>query len=141
GVRGHVRHEGQGRDQEGAGGSQSGGRSGRTRRAGRGTPQLRPGRESVLSERRIAKAPGTAARLAVEDRLYSALAVLRVVVTLNFVALTVWRWDNFNRPGWTVVVVVAILLWTVAVQVLYSVPSRRTTWLYVADLAVTMAAL
>lgn len=67
--------------------------------------------------------------------------MLRVVVTLNFVALTVWRWDNFNRPGSTVVVVMAILLWTVAVQVLYSVPSRRTTWLYVADLAVTMAAL
>ncbi|WP_110239898.1 MacS family sensor histidine kinase [Nocardioides gilvus] len=89
----------------------------------------------------MAQGPGPAARLAVEDRLYAALAVLRVVVTLNFVALTIWRWDNFSRPGWTLVVVLAILLWTVVVQILYSVPSRRTTWLYVADLAVTMAAL
>lgn len=63
------------------------------------------------------------------------------MVTLNFVALTIWRWDNFSRPTWTLLVVVAILVWTVVVQILYSVPSRRTTWLYGADLAVTMAAL
>lgn len=35
----------------------------------------------------------------------------------------------------------AILVWTVVVQVLYSVPSRRTSWLFVADLAFTVATL
>lgn len=89
----------------------------------------------------LVEGPGSAARLAVEDRLYSALAVLRIIVTLNFVGLTIWRWDNFTRPGWALVAVSVILAWTLVVQVLYSVPSRRTAWLYAADLTVTVAAL
>lgn len=35
----------------------------------------------------------------------------------------------------------AILVWTLVVQVLYSVPSRRAAWLYAADLAVTVVAI
>lgn len=63
------------------------------------------------------------------------------MVTLNFVGLTIWRWDNFSRPGWTLATVVAILLWTLVVQVLYSIPSRRTTTLLVLDLVATVAAI
>ena len=36
--------------------------------------------------------------LAVEDRLFRALAILRVVVLVNAVALNLYRADNFDRP-------------------------------------------
>lgn len=82
-----------------------------------------------------------AARVAVEDRLNAALAVLRVVVTLNMLALTVWRWDNFVHQGWALAVVVFLVVWTAVVLVLYHQPSRRVAWLFVADLAVAASAM
>lgn len=83
----------------------------------------------------------TAARLEVEDRLYRALAVFRVVVTLNMLGLTLWRWDNFTRPGWTVVAVVAIVVWTAWVHVLSLRAERRTTVVHVVDLALSLLSL
>ncbi|QCX27153.1 MacS family sensor histidine kinase [Nocardioides jishulii] len=82
-----------------------------------------------------------AARLAVEDRLHRALAVFRLVVTLNMLALTAWRWGNFDRPGWTLVAVAAILVWTVTVHLLYRRAEGRTTLVHVVDLLVTVLAL
>lgn len=82
-----------------------------------------------------------AARLAVEDRLHSALAVLRLVVTLNTLAMTAWRWDNFERQGWALVSIVAMVGWTVVVHPLYLVVQSRTTWVHVTDLVVTLAAM
>src|SRR5690606_14453827 len=82
-----------------------------------------------------------AARLAVEDRLHRALAVFRLVVTVNTVALTVWRWENFQHPRWTMVAVASILVWTVAVQLLYRTSRHRTTLVHVVDLAISVTAL
>lgn len=95
----------------------------------------------MSSAPRSATAADRAAIVAVEDRLNAALAVLRVVVTLNMLGLTVWRWDNFVHPGWALVVVGFLVLWTAAVLVLYRQPGRRVAWLFVADLAVTATAM
>ena len=54
---------------------------------------------------------GAAAR-AVEDRMFRALAVLRVVVLLNAVALNLYRADNFAHPLGGVACVVVMVVWT-----------------------------
>ncbi|WP_239456404.1 MacS family sensor histidine kinase [Nocardioides solisilvae] len=77
----------------------------------------------------------------VADRLFAALAVLRVVVTLNMLGLTLWRWQNFDRPAATLVVLAGLLVWTVVVLAASRVPARRTTWLMLADLAVAVGAM
>lgn len=76
-----------------------------------------------------------------EDRLHRALAVLRVVLTLNMVALNLFRRDNFSRPGLAVVVVAVLVAWTAFMIWAPRVPSRRVPLLFVADLVVTVAAL
>ncbi|GGD18455.1 MacS family sensor histidine kinase [Nocardioides daphniae] len=82
-----------------------------------------------------------AARLAVEDRLHRALAVFRLVVTLNTLVLTAWRWDNFERQGWTLVAIAVLLAWTVTVHLLYRRAEGRTTWVHVVDLVLAVLAL
>ena len=77
--------------------------------------------------------------LAVEDRLFRALAILRVVLLLNAVALNVYRADNFRHPRRGAVTVALMVGWTVLVTGLYADPARRTAWLLVADLAVASA--
>jgi signal transduction histidine kinase len=77
----------------------------------------------------------------VEDRLYAALGVLRVVVTLNMLGLTLWRWQNFDRPLATLVVVAGLVAWTAFALLAYRVPRRRTTALLVTDLAVAACAM
>ncbi|WP_179621566.1 MacS family sensor histidine kinase [Nocardioides cavernae] len=79
--------------------------------------------------------------LAVEDRLYSALAIVRVVVTVNMVGLNAYRRDNFEHPDLGLAVVVALAAWTVAATWLYRDRARRTAVLLVADLAIVLAAL
>ena len=59
--------------------------------------------EGILSLHRPAPSPGSGRHgarrpVAVEDRLFRALAVLRVVVLLNAVGLNVYRADNFAHP-------------------------------------------
>ena len=82
-----------------------------------------------------------AAALAVEDRLYAALSVLRVVVTVNLVVLTVWRRDNFDRPAATAVAVAVLVAWTAFALWAYAAAVRRTPALLVLDLAVALGAL
>ena len=89
----------------------------------------------------VRPAAAGAAALAVEDRLYGALAVLRVVVTLNMVGLTWWRRDNFEQPAAAALVVLALVAWTTCALWAYSAAPRRRPPLLVADLAITLAAL
>lgn len=88
-------------------------------------------------------APGAVepAALEVEDRLYRALAVLRVVVTVNMIALALWRRANFEQPVATVVAVVLLVLWTGLALLAYDRRAARTAWLLVADLAIAVAAI
>lgn len=79
--------------------------------------------------------------IAVEDRLVRALAVLRVVLTLNLVGLTLWRVDSFVRP-WVAVAVVGVLVaWTVVALWAYAEAHRRVAGLLVVDLLVAVGAL
>ncbi len=73
--------------------------------------------------------------------MFRALAVLRVVVLLNAVALNLYRADNFAHPGWGVVCVLAMVAWSAVTVWAYADPLRRTTWLLVADLGVALALL
>lgn len=76
--------------------------------------------------------------LAVEDRMFRALAILRVVVLVNALALNLYRADNFRHPLWGVAACAAMIGWTVFVIRRFARPSGRTTTLVVADLAVAV---
>ena len=86
-------------------------------------------------------APPVDSARAVEDRLFKALAILRVVVTLNMVVLNAYRRDNFDHPTAGLFVTVALVVWTGLAIWLYDDASRRTAWLLGADLAITVAAM
>jgi signal transduction histidine kinase len=76
--------------------------------------------------------------VAVEDRMFRALAVLRVVVLVNAIAINAYR-HNFDHPAWAWVCVGAMVGWTVHAIVTYAKPIRRTYRLLVADLAFAVA--
>ena len=71
--------------------------------------------------------------------MFRALAVLRVVVLLNAVALNLYRADNIRHPVAAVVCVSVMVAWTAAMVWAYADPLRRTAWLLVADLGVSLA--
>lgn len=73
---------------------------------------------------------------AVEDRLFRALAVLRIVVLLNATGLNIYRHRNFEHPAWGVVAVLVMVGWTAYVHWAYLEAARRTSWLLASDLAV-----
>jgi signal transduction histidine kinase len=77
--------------------------------------------------------------LEVEDRLFRALAILRVVVLGNAIALNLYRADNFAHPAAGVAAVVVMVGWTGFVTWAYAGPARRTSGLVAADLAVALA--
>ncbi|WP_269090429.1 MacS family sensor histidine kinase [Nocardioides baculatus] len=79
--------------------------------------------------------------MAVEDRLHSALAIVRVVVTVNMVGLNAYRRDNYEHPTIGMVIVVVLAVWTAVAIWLYQDRARRTPVLLVADLAIVLAAL
>ncbi len=79
--------------------------------------------------------------LEVEDRLFRALAILRVVVLVTAIALNVYRADNFARPAAGVAAVLVMVGWTGFVTWAYAAPVRRTTGLVAADLAVALGLL
>jgi signal transduction histidine kinase len=79
--------------------------------------------------------------LDVEDRLFRALGVLRVVVLVNAVALNAYRADNFDHPTAGVVCVLVMIGWTAYVTYAYADPDRRRPWLLGADLAVAIGLL
>ncbi|RHW26966.1 histidine kinase [Nocardioides immobilis] len=85
---------------------------------------------------------GTSVRavVAVENRMFRALAVLRVVVLVNAVVLAAYR-NNFEHPvaGWLCVAVMVV--WTVHATVTYAKPIRRTVRLMVADLGIAVGLL
>jgi signal transduction histidine kinase len=76
--------------------------------------------------------------LEVEDRLFRALAILRVVVLVNAIALNLYNADNFARPAAGVAAVLVMVGWTGFVTWAYAGPSRRTAGLVAADLAVAL---
>lgn len=66
---------------------------------------------------------------------------MRVVVTVNMVALNAYRRDNFDHPTIALAIVVALVAWTAASIWLYRDRARRTSVLLVADLAIAVAAM
>ena len=78
---------------------------------------------------------------AVETTMYRALAVLRVVVLVNALALNLWRWDDVVRPALAGFVMLGLVGWTVFAVWAYDDPARRRPPLLLADLAVTVAAI
>lgn len=79
--------------------------------------------------------------LAVEDRLFRALSIVRVVVTVNMVALNAYRADNYRHGTAALVVVVALVAWSGLAIWLYDDRSRRRAWLLVADLGIAVGAI
>ncbi|MFI5426845.1 DUF5931 domain-containing protein [Aeromicrobium sp. UC242_57] len=78
------------------------------------------------------------AAVATENRLFAALAILRVVVLLNAVGLNIYRRDNFQHPVAAVACVVLMIVWTGVAYLAYSRPERRTALLLVFDLALAV---
>jgi signal transduction histidine kinase len=83
----------------------------------------------------------SAAAVAVQDRLFTALAVLRGIVLVNAVALNVYRRDNFEHPTAGVVCVAVMVVWTGVATWAYADPRRRTFLLLAADMMIALALL
>ena len=85
---------------------------------------------------------GTSVRavVAVENRMFRALAVLRVVVLVNAVGLIAYR-NNYDHPvaGWCCVAL--MIGWTAYAIATYAKPIRRTVRLTVADLGIAVGLL
>ena len=81
------------------------------------------------------------AAVAVQDRLFRALAVLRGIVLANAVALNVYRAGNFEHPRAGAACVVVMVLWTGFATWAYADPRRRTHLLLAVDLAIALALL
>jgi signal transduction histidine kinase len=76
--------------------------------------------------------------MTVEDRLFRWLAVLRYLVLLNAVAVNIYRWDNFTRPGWAVVSVAVMAAWTVVASWAFTDGRRRVPPLMLLDLGLAV---
>jgi signal transduction histidine kinase len=83
----------------------------------------------------------TAAAVDVKDQLFRALAVLRVIVLVNAIALNLYRFDNYVHPAAALGSIAVMVAWTALVIWAYAAPRRRRAPLLVADLAVTVALL
>ena len=66
---------------------------------------------------------------------------MRVVVTVNMVALNAYRRDSFSHPTLALAVVLALVVWTGVAIWLYGRRSTRTPALLVADLLIAVAAI
>jgi signal transduction histidine kinase len=77
----------------------------------------------------------------VEDRLFSWLAVLRLVLLGHAVALNVYRRDNFVHPVGGVVCLALMTAWTLFSIWAYDRRQRRVPLLLVADLGAAVAAV
>ncbi|MGL5824222.1 MAG: DUF5931 domain-containing protein, partial [Nocardioides sp.] len=80
-------------------------------------------------------------REAIEDHMFRALAILRLILLANLIGLNVVRARNFDRPALGIGLVLAVLLWTVLATWVYATPMRRTRLLLVADLVVAVTAI
>lgn len=81
------------------------------------------------------------AAVAVENRLFGALAVLRAVLVVNTVVLSIYRADNFQRPTAGAACVVVMVSWTCFATWAYAERRRCTFPLLAADLALALAML
>ncbi len=77
----------------------------------------------------------------VEDRLFSWLAVLRLVLLFHAVALNVYRRDNFVHPVGGAVCLGLMAVWTGVAIWAYDDRRRRVPLVLVVDLAVTLGAV
>ncbi len=77
----------------------------------------------------------------VEAPLWRAVAVFRWASAAYAAASIALGLDDYRRPSLALVVLAALVVWTVAAGVLYAQPSRRRWPLLVADLAVSTALL
>ena len=77
----------------------------------------------------------------VEDRLFSWLAVLRIVLLLHAVALNVYRRDNLVHPAAGAACLVLMTAWTAFAIWAYDDRRRRVPLLLVADLAIALTAI
>jgi len=75
--------------------------------------------------------------VAVENRMFRALAALRVVLLVNAVVLNAYR-DNFDHPALAWSCVGLMVVWTGYAIVTYARPIRRTVRLMVADLGIAV---
>jgi signal transduction histidine kinase len=77
----------------------------------------------------------------VQDTMFRALGVLRLVVLLNALGIYLWRFHGYAHPavGW--LAMAALVGWTVFVVWAYASPHHRRPWLLVADLLVALAAI
>lgn len=87
------------------------------------------------------QASGTAHSAAVQDTMFRALAVLRVVVLLNAVGLYAYRYDSYDRPGLGWLVMGLLALWTGFVIWASHRERTRHTWVYAVDLLLAVAAM
>lgn len=81
------------------------------------------------------------AAIAVENRLFGALAVLRAILAVNTVVLSIYRADSFQRSTAGVVCVVVMVAWTGFATWAYAERRRRTFPLIATDLALALAML
>ena len=89
---------------------------------------------------RLPVRPTEPAAIAVEDRMYRWLAVLRFVLVANTVALNIYR-GGFKSPLGGALLVGALVVWTCLISWVYHAFSRRTTAWLVADLLVALASV
>jgi signal transduction histidine kinase len=91
---------------------------------------------------RVARGTADRSSWTVEDTMFRALGVLRVLVLVNMLGLNAYRWNtSFDRPGAALVALAAITAWTGFAIWAYDDSRRRRPTLLVADLAVTLAAI
>jgi signal transduction histidine kinase len=77
----------------------------------------------------------------VEDRLFRALAVLRLVLVANTLGVGLYTAEEMVRPLLGGLVVAGVVLWSLLVTWAYADASRRTWRLLAVDLAVALGAL
>ncbi|QDH11004.1 histidine kinase [Nocardioides dongxiaopingii] len=83
---------------------------------------------------------GVHAAVAVEDRLFRAVAVLRWVVLANAVGLALYRGvDNYDHPTAGYVLVAVMVAWTTFATWAYADRARRGQLLLYCDLGLTLA--
>lgn len=80
------------------------------------------------------------AAIAVEDRMFRALLVLRVVLLANVIGLTAYRSGTQNHTG-IYVAVGCMIAWTAFVSWAYGAAHRRRATLLVPDLLIALACL
>lgn len=85
--------------------------------------------------------PVDPAAWAVENTMFRALAVLRVVVLLNTIGLAVYGRSSLDHPWAATSVLGVLVVWTGFATWAYDAPSRRRVPLMVVDLVVAVTAI